>query len=122
GNTRNLVKMLKRWQEVCNVPLKSFWLELLAIEFLESWEYKRESTIYYDWMTRDFFQFLIGKAGSFVIVPGTYEVIWLGRNWKSKAESAYRNAKEAAYDDSQGWHYVADGEWEKVFGSDVHLH
>src|SRR4029078_3635203 len=28
-NTRDLIKMMKRWQSHCSVPIKSFWIELL---------------------------------------------------------------------------------------------
>lgn len=121
GNTRNLIRMLKRWQEHCNVPLKSFWLELLAVEFLENWEYRSNTTVYYDWMVRDFFKYLLGQVKEFLFAPGTYEVIYLGDAWKSKAESAYANAVEACEDEAQNYRYVTDDVWERVFGPDIIL-
>ena len=45
-NTRELVRMLKCWQDVCGVPAKSFWLELLAIGFLDQWQYAGNSQTY----------------------------------------------------------------------------
>ena len=38
GNTRHLIRMLKDWQGYCSVLIKSFHLELLAIQFLASWQ------------------------------------------------------------------------------------
>ncbi len=58
GNTRHLIRMLKKWQGNCNVPMKSFWLERLAEEFLGGWQYRGKSSVYYDWMVRDFFQWV----------------------------------------------------------------
>lgn len=121
GNTRDLIRMLKRWQEYCNVPLKSFLIELLAMDFLASWQYKGNSTVYYDWMVRDFFLFLKNKSQwSSVIVPGTYESIYLGdTGWQSRAESAYNRAVKAIEYETSNMPYSAGGEWQKIFGDDI---
>ena len=122
GNTRHLIRMMKKWQEYCAVPLKSFLIELLAVDFIASWEHRGKSSVYYDWMVRDCFN-LISKTGGFVIVPGTYEVISLGTEWKSKAESAYGRAVKAcaceADTSSKTKNIDAWYEWYNIFGSDV---
>jgi hypothetical protein len=82
GNARNLIRMLKAWQSNCSVPIKSFYLELLAIDFLNQSAWKNNSLLYYDWICRDFFAWMIGKAGSFVIAPGTYDILWLSRQFR----------------------------------------
>ena len=119
GNTRNLVRMLKCWQSECSVPMKSFWLELLAIDFLSTWEHADKSKVYYDWMVRDFLIYLVGKASSFVIVPGTYEIIWIGDAWRSRAESARDRAKKATEYENSDPKYpsLALVEWRKIFGN-----
>jgi len=119
GNTRNLIRMMKRWQDYCNVPLKSFCIELVAVEFLYSYQYRDKTTIYYDWMVRDFFSFLIGKANGYVYAPGTNKTISLGDAWKSKAESALERAKKAIDYESQNIPYSAGLEWQKIFGTDI---
>lgn len=121
GNTRHLVRMFKRWQEYCNVPLKSFWIELLAVEFLETWEHRGNGTIYYDWMVRDFLNFIIGKANQFIFVPGTYELIYLSDDWKSRAETAYTHALPACGYEAADYKYITNDEWEKIFGPDIVL-
>lgn len=118
GNTRDLIRMMKRWQEYCAVPLKSFVIELLVVEFLRTWEHRGKTSVYYDWMVRDFFRFLTQKwAYSAVYVPGTYETICLGDAWKSKAESAYGRAEKACEFESQNMPYSAGEEWQKIFGT-----
>lgn len=119
GNTRNLIRMMKRWQDYCNVPLSSFCIELVVIEFLASYEYKDKPTVYYDWMTRDFFKFLIGKSGSYVFATGTIKIIWLGNAWKSKATSALIRARKAIKYESDSMPYHAGSEWQKIFGTDI---
>jgi hypothetical protein len=43
SNARRLIRMLKCWQAACNVLIKSFHLELLAIEFLDQWPHRNQS-------------------------------------------------------------------------------
>jgi len=119
GNARNLIRMLKAWQANCSVPIRSFYLELLAIEFLNQSTWKSESLFYYDWICRDFFAWLIGKAGSFVMAPGTHDILWLGDGWKSKAESAHGRAVKACEHELKNRMTEAGDEWQKLFGADI---
>ena len=124
GNTRHLIKIMKKWQDHCSVPLKSFWIELVAIEFISTWEHRGKTTVYYDWMVRDFFKYLIGRAWGSASVPGTYETIQLGNDWESKAESAHGRAVKACdYEASQSPTQNTDAwwEWHNIFGDDVPL-
>jgi hypothetical protein len=119
GNARNLIRMLKCWQGYCKLPMKSFCLELLAMDFLSTWQYRESSATYYDWMTRDFFRYLLGKKWSCVYAPGTYESIPLGSDWESKAQSAYDRAAKACNFESQDQDVLAGEEWQKIFGTDI---
>jgi hypothetical protein len=119
GNTRNLIRMLKCWQGYCNVPMKSFCLELLAVDFLSTWQYRQNTATYYDWMTRDFMQYLLGKKWSYVFVPGTSESIALGSEWESKAQSAYDRAVKACNYEASDDDVLAGLEWQKIFGTDI---
>ncbi|MCF6283591.1 MAG: nucleotidyltransferase [Candidatus Hydrogenedentes bacterium] len=118
-NTRHLIRMMKRWQDYCNVPIKSFLIELTGIEFLESWEYRDKSTVYYDWMIRDYLNFLKGKANGYLWVPGTYEMLFLGNSWLSRADTAYARACKACKFESDDMPYSAGSEWQKIFGPDI---
>lgn len=121
GNTRDLIRMMKRWQEYCNLSLKSFVIELLCIEFIAAWPHKTQGTTFYDWMVRDFFFFLKQKSSwSLVFVPGTYETIYLNSgDWQSKAESAYNRAVKATQYETDNCPYLAGAEWQKIFGADI---
>jgi len=59
GNTVKLIKMVKAWRYYCNVPIKSLVIELRAINFLKKWEHFDKSSVYYDWMAREFFRELL---------------------------------------------------------------
>lgn len=119
SNVRRLVRMLKCWQAYCAVPIKSFYLELLATEFLDQWPNKDQSYFYYDWMCRDFFQWMIARPTSFLFAPGTFEPMYLGDAWKSRAESAYNRALKACDYEKFSKEGDAGDEWQKIFGGEI---
>lgn len=119
GNTRDLVRMMKRWQAYCSVPLKSFYIELLAISFLNTWGNRGKSKEWYDYMCRDFFQYIYGKQNTYLYAPGTGESLYLGSAWASRADTALGRAKKACeYEAGKYWGLAGD-EWQKIFGSDI---
>ena len=121
GNLRRLIKMMKAWQNHCNVPLKSFHIELVAADFLRQYQWARSGFSYYDWIMRDFLGYLCGRANQYVLVPGTYETIWLGDRWRSRAETAYGRADKACRYEMNDWIYPAGEEWQKIFGAQIPL-
>lgn len=119
GNARDLVRMLKCWQTEGNVPLKSFQLERLSVEFTEKWKYKGEDYFWYDWMVRDFFAFLRTKANGSIFQPGTYEPIFLGNDWFTKAEKAHKLAMQACVYEKNSNDTLANMYWKEIFGSEI---
>ena len=107
------------WQAHCNVTLKSFCIELVAAEYLQQCKWGKESYFWYDWITRDFFAYLYWKANRYVFVPGTHEMIWLGDEWQSRAETAYNRAVKACGYEYNDWIGMAGKEWQKIFGDQV---
>jgi hypothetical protein len=118
-NLRPLIRMLKAWQAWCSAPIKSFHLELLAMEFIGQSPWRLKDFFYFDWITRDFFEFLYRRANGYIIVPGTYEVIALGDAWQSRALSAHQRAVKACDHERDNLVEAAGDEWQKIFGLDV---
>lgn len=119
GNLRDLVRMMKCWQWYCSVPLKSFHLELVAVDFMSQWRHRGQSKLYYDLMVRDFLAYLVGRANTYVYAPGTGEQMFLWNNWKSKAESASARAVNACAYEAINKPDEAGDEWQKIFGTDI---
>lgn len=119
GNSRDLVRMLKCWQTECNVPIKSYQLEALAVEFIEKWENKGNSLFWYDWMVRDFFAYLKTKANSFVFQPGSYDSSYLGSDWLVKAEKAHKAAVQACIYEESNSDILAQMYWKDIFGTEI---
>lgn len=121
GNTRNLIRMIKKWQDNCNVPIKSLVIEIRAVNFLSNYSYAKESSVYYDWMARDYFKQLLEKASCSFELPGLSEKISYGNEWVSKAETAYSRAVKACEYESKQDEINAPLEWKKIFGDDYCL-
>jgi hypothetical protein len=119
GNTRALARMMKQWQRVRNVPLKSFHLERLAIEFLVTWPFSSRDLFWYDWMVRDFLAYLISRANGYLSLPGTSEVVFLGSEWRSRAQTAYQKAISACVNEQNNYQAVAGSEWQDIFDTAV---
>ncbi len=117
GNTRNLIKMMKVWQEYCIVPITSLTLELRAANFLAKWEHYNKSTTYYDWMVRDFLRELLAYANGTCKIPGIEEIYSYGDAWLSRAQTAYARATKACEYETNSADYDAASEWRKIFGA-----
>ena len=119
GNTRDLVRMMKCWQAHCALPLKSFHIELFAIDFLQTWGSRGKAKEWYDWICRDFFFYLISRQNTTLYAPGTGEAPYPGALWASRADTALGRARKACeYEASNQWGLAGD-EWQKIFGADI---
>jgi hypothetical protein len=116
GNTRALIRMAKSWQRECNVPLKSFLFERLAVEFLSTWSSSLENVFFYDWMVRDFLGYLVARANGHVLMPGTGELVGLGSEWLSRAQTAYYYAVRACEHERMNNERLAGEDWQRIFG------
>jgi len=115
GNTRHLIRMAKCWQGFCNVPLKSFHIELLTIKFLETWSYRGNSAMWYDWMVRDFFRYLQRNKNTYIFVPGTSEILSVGDAWASRVDTAEQRATKACEHESKNEGIEAGVMWRYLF-------
>ncbi len=116
GATRRLVRILKQWQRHCDVPIKSFQLEQVAIEFLRQWIYSRD-LFWIDWMIRDYFAYLLSRENGLLVMPGTFTQVALGNAWASKARTAHAAADRAFYLERNNLDGLAGLEWQSIFGT-----
>ena len=117
GNARQLTRLLKKWQIENKVPIKAFQLERLVTEFLVQWEHNQRDRFWWDWMMRDFFLFMVGRANSFVAMPGTGELVALGADWLPKARAAYASALKACIYEQGNFEALAGTAWQEIFGN-----
>lgn len=113
----HLTQMLKAWKYECNVPIKSISLEVFATEFVQQWQFREQTIFYYDWMIRDFFEFMLRYVNGWTRVVGTEEIIQLGNAWESRCRTAYAHALKACQHEKDDWAYSATSEWQAIFGN-----
>ncbi len=118
GATRRLIRMAKQWQRHCSVPIKSFILERMAVEFMRTWRHPHDH-YYHDWMVRDFFAFLVENVGRSAVMPGTGTWVPSETLWASKARTALATATRACEWERVSIDYLAAGEWKSLFGSAI---
>jgi len=117
GCGRLLVRMAKVWQRECNVPIKSFMLERLVLEFLPRACAAQVRYQWWDWLMCDFFAYITTRANGFVTMPGTGEQVFLGDAWLSRAQSAVARAQKACDYEKDNEDYLAGSTWQMVFGA-----
>lgn len=118
-NLKRLCRMARAWRGNCDVPLNGIIIDTLAYKFMGNYKYKDKSYLYYDFLTRDFFEYLIGidPEKTFWSAPGSGRYVWRRGNFQSKARWAYDKACEAIMHESNDSHYSAKSSWRDIFGS-----
>ena len=116
-NARQLTRLLKKWQIQDNVSIKAFQLERLAVDFLAGWHNNTRDRFWYDWMMRDFFLYMTGRANGFAQMPGTAEWISLGSAWLPAAQRAYKSALAACAFEQANLETQAGRAWQEIFGT-----
>lgn len=117
SNVRKLTRIIKQWQRHCNVPIKSFHIEKLVAETMTKYDYAWRDEFWFDWLIRDIFLHMYGRAGGGFFMPGTTcEWIDMGSDWQRKAGSAYKCALYACEYERQNLNIPAGTEWQKIFG------
>lgn len=114
-NYRRLCKMIRSWKNKHGVVMGGLLIDTLAYKFLDSTsEYDDKSYNYYDWMVRDFFNFLANEPNkSYYLAPGSNQQVNVKKKFQSKAKKAYKLCLEAI---EAGEQANANTKWKKVFG------
>ena len=118
GNLKQLCRMARAWNEEMAVYMDGILIDTLAYKFLANYEYRDESFVYYDWMSRDFFQFLLDesgkdywyKFGSGRRVSKSYGFAW-------EASKAHTLSVEALNAHGNGLSTLWHQKWREIYGT-----
>ncbi len=96
-NLKRLCRMARAWKDTWDVPIGGLLIDTLAYNFLKQWKYKDKSFTYYDWMTRDFFNYLKDQEPSknYWLAPGSRQYVWRKGYFEYKALRCYNISLEA---------------------------
>lgn len=121
GNLVPLCRMMRSWKNRWDVPIGGLLIDTLAYQFIDGWQYKGESFIYYDYMCRDFFRFMADQDDEQVYwkAPGSGQYVYKKGSFQWKATRCYNISLEAIKHETaepkQEW--SAKQKWRDIFGT-----
>jgi hypothetical protein len=116
GNLKRLCKIARAWKNKWNIPMGGLLIDTFAYKFLDGWEHNDKSYIYYDWMSRDFFKYLMNEddTKSYWYAIGSNQFIYRKGSFSYKAKRCYNLALEAIEDEK--YPYTAKSKWRDIYG------
>lgn len=118
NNLRRLCRMARSWKHYCSVPIKGLLIDSLAYRFLTNWSSKDKSYLYYDWLSRDFFEYIKNqpKDQTTWYAVGSSQAIYNPENFRYKATQAYNRAVSATKYHTDNKEWSAKQKWREIYG------
>lgn len=120
GNLKMLCRMGRAWKKKWDVPISGLLIDTLSYNYMRDSQYKDKSYVYYDFMSREFFDFLRTRdeKQSYWLSPGANQYVWNKGHFQYKATRCYNIAVDACsyQGDKYGW--TARQRWREVYGTD----
>jgi hypothetical protein len=114
-NLKRLCKMARAWRNKHGLEMGGLLIDTLVYNFLAGTrEYDTKSYLYFDWLSRDFFDFL-GKLKDqdYYAAPGSRQRVKVYRKFQAKARKAYQLCIDAI--EAQDTKEVNE-KWRKIYG------
>ena len=122
GNLVSLCRMMRAWKQKWEVPIGGLLIDTLAYQFIENWQYRDKSYLYYDYMCRDFFKWMSEQDENqdYWKAPGSGQYVYGKGLFQYKAKRCYNISLEAIAHETatpkQEW--SAKQKWRDIFGTD----
>jgi len=118
-NLKKLCRMARAWKRTWDVPIGGLLLDTLAYNFLEKGAYRERSFLFYDWMSRDFFAFLMNQneQQAYWLAPGSNQQAYRTGLFEYKAKRCYNLSLEAIDADGKGYEYTRNSKWREIYGT-----
>jgi len=117
ANLRRLCKMARAWKNKHGVAMGGLLIDTLAYNFLASTTvYDTKSYLYYDELSRDFFEFLADQADQDeYAAPGSRQRVRVKKRFQRKAKKAHDLCLRAIAAQGQA---NANDKWKRIYGRD----
>lgn len=116
-----LCRMMRAWKKKWDVPIGGLLIDTLAYQFIDGWQYKDMSYLYYDYLSRDFFRFMANqdKEQEYWKAPGSGQYVYRKGLFQWKATRCYNISLEAIKDetDTPKKEWSAKQKWREIFGT-----
>ena len=118
-NLVQLCRMMRDWRNKWTVPIGGLLIDTLAYQFIESWQYRDKSYVYYDYMCRDFFKWMSEQDENqeWWRSPGSAQYVWGKGLFQYKAKRCYNLSLEAIEHEiaTPKREWSAKQKWREVF-------
>lgn len=119
GNLYELCRMMRAWKSVWDVKIGGLLIDTLAYQFIENYQYRDKSYLYYDFMSRDFFKWMADQdeEQEFWRAPGSGQYVYGKGLFQYKAKRCYNISVEAINHASASQDWSAKQKWRDIFGT-----
>lgn len=120
-NLYPLCRMIRAWKNQWSVPIGGLLIDTLAYQFIENYQHRDKSYLYYDLMCRDFFAWMSAQSGTQVWwrSPGAGQYVYGKGLFQYKALRCYNISCEAIAHETahpkREW--SAKQKWREIFGT-----
>ena len=117
-----LCRMMRAWKAKWEVPIGGLLIDTLAYQFIEHYEHRDKSYVYYDYICRDMFRWMADQDANqeYWKAPGSGQHVYGKGLFQYKATRCYNIAREAiAYEQNKPnpKEWSAKQAWREVFGT-----
>lgn len=120
-NLVQLCRMARAWRREWDVPIGGLLIDTLAYQFIENWEYRDKSYLYYDFMSRDFFKWMADQDSNqaYWKAPGSGQHVYGKGLFQYKAKRCYNISLEAIEHEvaSPKREWSAKQKWREIYGT-----
>ena len=119
GNLVPLCRILRAWKSQWSVPIGGLLIDTLAYQFIENWAYRDKSYLYYDWMSRDCFEWMMNQDENqeWWKAPGSGSYVYGKGLFQYKAKRCYNISVEAIANQQREENWAAKQKWREIFGT-----
>ena len=120
GNLVQLCRMARAWKRKWDVPIGGLLIDTLAYQFVENWEYRDKSYLYYDYMSRDFFKWMADQdSKEYWKAPGSGQYVYGKGLFQYKAKRCYNISLEAIEHETANpkREWSAKQKWREIYGT-----
>lgn len=122
GNLVPLCRMMRAWKRKWDVRIGGLLIDTFAYQFIENWGYKDKSYLYYDYMCRDFFKWMVDqdKDQEYWKAPGSGQYVYGKGLFQYKATRCYNISLDAIAHETANpkREWSAKQKWRDIFGND----
>lgn len=121
GNLIPLCRMMRSWKKTWGVPIGGLLIDTLAYQFIEHYTFRDKSYFYYDYMCRDFFDWMASQDADqeYWRAPGSGQYVYGKGLFQYKARRCCNISLEAIAHEQANpkREWSAKDKWRDIFGT-----